>query len=68
MKSGGELVKGMGMKCVLWDEIQGACWFFNEETFRFDTTCKFEHKYALCGGPHWRMNCSRGGEEKRVKN
>ena len=36
--------------------------------FRFGTTCKFAHKCALCGGPHRRMNCSRGGEEKIAKN
>ena len=40
---------------------------FNEGTCRFGTTCKFAHKCALCGGPHRRMNCSRGGEEKEPR-
>ena len=56
------------MKRVLRDEIQGACWLFNEGTCRFGTTCKFAHKCALCSGPHRRVNCSRGGEEGRAKN
>ena len=68
VKSGGESVKGRGLKRVLRDEIQGTCWLFNEGTCRFGATCKFAHKCALCGGPHRRMNCSRGGEEKRAKN
>ena len=53
---------------MLRDEIQGTCWLFNEGTCRFGATCEFVHKCALCGGPYGRMNCSRGGEEKRAKN
>ena len=68
VKSGGKSVKCRGVKRVLRDEIQGTCWLFNEGTYRFGTTCKLAHKCALGGGPHRRMNCSRGGEEKRAKN
>ena len=67
VKSGGHPVKGRGVKRVLSDESHGACWLFNEGTCRFGTTCKFAHKCALCGGPHRRVNCSRGGEEIRAK-
>ena len=41
VKSGVELVKGRGVKRVLRNEIQGACWLFNEGTCRFGTTSKF---------------------------
>ena len=46
VKSGGESVKGRGLKRVLRDKIQGTCWLFNEGTCRFGTTCKFAHKCA----------------------